>query len=317
MSVAGAMNCFIHKNILRVSKANLDASIKFYTNILRMNYVKETWNDKLHHCFVYGVKPPYKQSMVALVEEENFQVSYENSGYWKIGITMYDVNAALKKMQEYGLKDDQPGEQFLDVGLLKHLVDPSGYTIELLQESFEANLVKIVESEEKKKLSVLDQPSEKPPHLGQITIRSSDIEKSKAFYTDVLGMKLVCIEDLTPKYPFVLYFFGYTEEKPPKDDLNDVANREWLYSRGFCQIEIQVYPNKDKSKKYITNDENELGLKLGHAGFSVKLDQSYIGNILNNGDDSVIVKNELKSTGEIVLRDPDGYIVTVIPNESQ
>ena len=75
--------------------------------------------------------------------------------------------------------------------------------------------------------------------IGQITTRITDPAKSLEFYTNVLRMKLLSIQEVT-KYRFTLYFLGYTEDIPPnEDDLTDVKNREWLWQRKYTTLELQ------------------------------------------------------------------------------
>ena len=57
-------------------------------------------------------------------------------------------------------------------------------------------------------------------------------------YRDLLGMKLLSIQDIAP-YGFCLYFLGFTDDIPPSDDLHDVSIREWLWQRPYTTLEIQ------------------------------------------------------------------------------
>ena len=84
-------------------------------------------------------------SGVKLIKELNSpKSSYKsdrNNVYWKIGLTLTDVNLATEKLRNHGCSVSNPA-QFLDIGYLCHLADPDGFGIELLQHTFEKNFVK-------------------------------------------------------------------------------------------------------------------------------------------------------------------------------
>ena len=150
----------------------------------------------------------------------------------------------------------------MDIGFLTHLNDPCGFSIELLQTTFEQNneirkqLINDVIKEEDQVISKLkvQQPTKRnksPPGnkpsllssqpfvIGQITTRISNPEKSLEFYTKTLKMKLLSIQEVK-EYKFTLYFLGYTSDDPPKrDDLKHVDNREWLWQRKYTTLELQ------------------------------------------------------------------------------
>ena len=109
------------------------------------------------------------------------------SGYWKVGFALHDVNHAVKYLQTKGI-DVSEGNQFLDVGFLTHMKDPQGYSIELLQRTFEENFKSSENTSD-----LLSQPLEIIPVIGQITLRVFDASRSISFY-ESLGMKVICIE---------------------------------------------------------------------------------------------------------------------------
>merc|ERR1719265_1795642 len=90
------------------------------------------------------------------------------TGYWKIGIGLPDVDAAVDNLRDAGVAVEK-GSQFLDVGFLTHMRDPAGYTIELLQDSFECNFCPQPR---------VDRPLAcRHPKVGQVTLRVADIER--------------------------------------------------------------------------------------------------------------------------------------------
>ena len=89
------------------------------------------------------------------------------SCYWKIGVCVPDVELARSRIMLKGVQVSAPS-QFMEVGFLCHLSDPSGFSIELLQHKFQSNFVPTSPDES----LALGQPAV----IGQITTRSTNIE---------------------------------------------------------------------------------------------------------------------------------------------
>ena len=150
--------------------------------------------------------------------------------YWKIGITLPNVDMAVAQLQGRGVEVSAP-KQFQDIGYMAHLADPAGYQIELLQHHFEGNRAADVGDS--------DAPLGGGARIGQITLRTDDVEASLGVWRDQLGMKLLSVQPVVG-FGFTLYFLGFTDEVPPGDGLEDVANREWLWKRVYTTLELQV-----------------------------------------------------------------------------
>lgn len=147
--------------------------------------------------------------------------------YWKIGITLPDVDLAAAFLREKGVEVSEP-KQFLDIGYMCHLSDPEGFVIELLQHGFEGN---------------------RPEHaadpaapfaqarVGQITLRTGDIAAEDAFCR-AQGMRLLSMQDVG-QYGFDLHFYAFTDDVLPNPDLWAVGNREWLWKRPYTTLEFQ------------------------------------------------------------------------------
>lgn len=157
--------------------------------------------------------------------------------YWKIGITLPNVDIAHSQLREVGVEVSQP-RQFGEIGYMCHLEDPEGFSIELLQHRFEGKQA----------------PDEGDPaaplggdaRIGQITLRVADLDAALGFYRDRLGMSLLSIQPV-PDYGFTLYFLAFTEERPPTSDLEAVANREWLWQRPYTTLELQHFPGATRA----------------------------------------------------------------------
>lgn len=158
--------------------------------------------------------------------------SDKSSVYWKIGLTMPNVDLAREKISNNSVTVSNPS-QFLDIGYMCHLNDAEGFAIELLQWTFEKNLAPFP--------PIQDQVLGQNPLMGQITLRSSKIDESLGFYRDILGMKLLSKQKVE-LYGFTLYFLAFTDEEPPIADLESVENRQWLWQRQFTTIELQYKP---------------------------------------------------------------------------
>ena len=153
----------------------------------------------------------------------------KQSGYWKIGITVRDVDIARQLLLANGI-EVSTAAQFLDIGYLCHLADPDGYSIELLQHDFEENH----ESQKRQSQFALGTPAT----LGQVTLRITDPEKSLAFYETALGLRLLS-RQIIPQHGFTLYFLAEPSEDPPYADVDAVQNREWLWRRPYTVLQLQ------------------------------------------------------------------------------
>lgn len=56
-------------------------------------------------------------------------------------------------------------------------------------------------------------------------------------------------------YKFCLYFFAFTEDIPPNNDLNAVENREWLWKKEYTQIELKATQLDNQYKLSTTTDQ--------------------------------------------------------------
>ncbi|MFA3919763.1 VOC family protein [Ruegeria hyattellae] len=151
--------------------------------------------------------------------------------YWKIGITLTNLDHAVRVLWDKGVDVSDP-KQFLDIGYMAHLSDPEGFAIELLQWDFEGN-----------RASDAGDP-EAPfaeARIGQITLRSGDVQADTVYWKD-LGMRLLSLQDVSA-YGFDLHFLAFTDDHPPLPDLWSAGNREWLWRRPYTVLEFQHVEN--------------------------------------------------------------------------
>jgi catechol 2,3-dioxygenase-like lactoylglutathione lyase family enzyme len=224
---------------LRLHPSQLEETRNFYVSVLGMRDEAAVADaQRLRLGFEYAASSCGLEFMVCESASKPYSSSREDI-YWKIGIVLHDVEAAAAVLAAKGVTVGKPS-QFHDIGFLCHIADqPHKFTIELLQTTFESNADvrnRFVASEDDRERFPLLQAA---PVIGQITTRITDPERSLEFYTKLLGMKLLSIQRVD-QYEFVLYFLAFTDDEPPQpDQLESVANREWLWQRPYTVLELQ------------------------------------------------------------------------------
>ena len=263
------------------------ALAEWYTNILGMS-VSQISED------VYECGYPTQDLRLSLRKsaESSSNNSSGMSVYWKIGIGLEDVSLGQKRILAKGVQITEP-HQFQEIGFLCHLKDGAGFSLELLQDTFEKNFVKPAEKPEL--------PLGQPGKIGQITIRSSNIEKTLALYEKSLGMKMLSIQEVE-QYGFTLYFLAFTDDCPPQsDNLHAVENREWLWQRDYTTLEIQYKAGFELSG---------LSPDYGVGGVYIKLDQDPTP-LLKQNQIAYTEIPEKDGGAKLEIKDHDGFIVNV------
>lgn len=149
--------------------------------------------------------------------------------YWKIAITLPDLDCAYRQLSARGIEVTAPN-QFRDIAYMSHLADPEGHTIELIQHTFDGNVLT------RRGDDAL--PLGGGAQLGLITLRTDDLEAEFSACRDKFGMRYLSRQDV-PDLGFCLYFFAFTEETPPIPDVDAIENREWLWQRPYTVLEFQ------------------------------------------------------------------------------
>ncbi|CAE7672004.1 Glo1 [Symbiodinium sp. CCMP2456] len=275
--------------VLRIAPARLQATSEFYRKSLGMVQV----GDDSEAPDVRELRVPETRSCaVRLVADDTVKVAYSHSKgdlYWKIGLAVDDVQAAAARL---GVP---PGSQFRDIGFLTHMADPAGFCIELLQTTFESSAA---ERAERLTRPVANKATIAQDFvIGQITTRITDPKRSLDFYQRVMGMKLLSVQEVAP-YGFTLYFVAYTEDSPPKADLEAVENREWLYQRDYTTLELQHRWDYRPGSLRLPADDEE-----GMAGIVVRLPPEELRRLAEGEG----------GEGRAVLHDPDGLRIQLEP----
>ena len=117
-------------------------------------------------------------------------------------------------------------------------------------------------------------------------LRVGDLEKSVAFYTDVLGMQLLRRKDYAPGR-FTLAFLGYGNEKE--------------------HTVLELTHNWD-------TEHYDLGNGYGHIALGVQDIQATCAGIADRGGRLVREPGPMKHGSTVIafLEDPDGYKVELI-----
>lgn len=117
-------------------------------------------------------------------------------------------------------------------------------------------------------------------------LRVGDLDKSKQFYTEILGMKLLRQKDY-PEGKFTLAFLGYGDESE--------------------ESAIELTYNWDKS-------EYDLGNGFGHIAIEVPDVYAACEQIKAKGGEVVREAGPMKHSTTVLafVKDPDGYLIELL-----
>lgn len=153
--------------------------------------------------------------------------SEQRDFYWKIGITVRDLDIAVAHVRREGWSVSDP-VQFRDIGYLCHLRDPDGFAVELLQQGFEGRAKPIARGH----------PIGGQATLAHLTLRVTDLDAAREVFENRLGMRLMSVQPVSD-LGFCLYFYGWSDDTLPDESLTAVENREWLWARPYTLVELQ------------------------------------------------------------------------------
>lgn len=271
-------------------EAVLQSALEWYQECLGMTVIKEfagyTW---------VGFADMPDSSVVEFTIAPEGSTKYEAQDtdlYWKIGLGLSDVNAARNRLQLKNVDVSEPC-QFHEIGFLCHLKDPTGYCIELLQHHFQSNFSEEYASSQADPQRPLGQPAV----IGQVTLRVANAERSLEFYRDHLGMTLVSKQNVPDK--FDLYFLAACDDERPKEDIEAVENREWLWQRKYTTLELQH-----------RIEETPCRENRGFRGIGVRVRSARFRDLEQCSPQSPC-ENKIYGETVLFLTDPDGAEVMV------
>ena len=287
-------------------------SARFYQDVLGMSLVAQTGNDASHGFEVHyryefrdtaavaETDEPVPCSQLDLIytagpiQGESIDRSARDLGYWKIGVTLSDVDLAFAAVAAAGIDVSTP-QQFLNIGYLCHLRDPDGYGIEFLQHRFAED----------------QQPGapdpryalRSAPRLAHISLRIRDPEPSLRFYVDGLGMSLLSVQSV-PENRFTLYFLSYPVGPRRARDDDDIAHREWLWQRPYAMLELQHRWDGPPDGRY------RVDAASGFARIDIATRERQ--RILSRLPEMYIRDESYSADDMTQLRDPDAYAIRLI-----
>lgn len=310
MISTGSGDIQIAQHTLRISNAAV--SLPFYQDKLGMTLLAQRSNGDDRHYFLGFIAPGetltasesdpaqwQSRSFLELVHSEagpelDVRIQPDNGeGYWKIAISISELDIAHDRLMANGVEVDTP-RQIGDIAYLCHFNDPDGYCIELIQHDFLQN----------------HQPAAEDPAyaLGSrptfslITYRVKDAEASLRFYTERLGMRLLSVQAVEQR-GFTLYFLACTDEDPPHADLAHVDNREWLWQRPYSMVELQHVWGTEET----TDFSYRVGPDTGFVGISFATQ-----NIQKFSEAEAMDVDPVLETSTFTVFDPDGYAIRLI-----
>ncbi|MCK5820152.1 MAG: VOC family protein [Psychromonas sp.] len=200
---------------------NFDGLKAFYVDILGMK------NFSTIDTMIFGFN---KESCTICFHKKQSMpyISTPNDFYWKIGITLKNLDLAVEHLHKKNIVVSSP-VQFKDIGYMAKITDPKGFIIELLQQGF-------LGYEEKIDNNI--HPIGPQGIFAHITLRIHDLQKSTYYFEKILKMRLMSIQAVK-EYGFCLYFYSFSNERLPNEDLHAVKNRQWLWRRPYTFIELQ------------------------------------------------------------------------------
>ena len=139
---------------------------------------------------------------------------------------MANLDAAADYLRNSGVSISAP-RQFADIGYMAHCKDPSGATIELLQQYPLGRERDIGDGH----------PVACGAILAHLTLRVRNLASAQRWCADQ-GLKLRSVEALE-SYGFSLYFYAYQQEVPPQDSVVGANHRVWLWQRPYTLLELQ------------------------------------------------------------------------------
>ncbi|TNE50097.1 MAG: VOC family protein [Deltaproteobacteria bacterium] len=181
--------------------------------------------------------------------------------YWKFAIHISNLDLAVEQLVAKGISVSEP-QQFRDIAYLCHMTDPEGHVIELIQHTFEG--------EQRTSEGDPELPLGGDAHLGLVTLRTDNMEVEFARCVDELGMSYLSRQALTD-LGFDLYFFAFTDEQPPNEDLNSVENRPWLWQRPYTVLEFQHRLTGESIQQKPEDSVGAATVLLGHPGGRVEV----------------------------------------------
>ncbi|QDG74738.1 VOC family protein [Labrenzia sp. PHM005] len=235
---------------LTLNVTNPDTLAEFYCRILGMRRFERDG------CIAVGYG---NEGAVLVLKPVDDRAPYQHSNtdrYWKIGLTLPDIDCANARLKAHGISASEP-HQFRDIGYLSHFADPEGHIIELVQHTFEGET----------KITTGDPalPLGGGAEIGLVTLRTDNIEKEIDRCEATLGLKSLVRERISD-LGFDLYFLGRPGDTPPDPDPDALINRPWLYQRSYTVLEFQHIKRKTEILAPMPGQKGYSGITVERTG---------------------------------------------------
>lgn len=286
--------------------SNLERSIKWYVDGFGVSVIKRLDTEDYLSAFIAPDSPNQPHAGLPLAERDgvielrqlkdmspDIKIFNGNTdpyrGFGHICFAVSNIAEYQKKLLELGVEFKKRVED----GLMKTIafvLDPDQYWVELIENAIN------------KKEGEYDLSSNRMNHT---MVRVKDPQVSVKFYTEVLGMRLLSVREITAA-KFTLYFLGYDS------DPDFVSNSETKEKQGERQSIIELTHNwgteKDDSFDgyYIFgNDDKVIG--FDHFSISCRYATHFIKALASNEE----VKFIEKKTDTATITDPDGWKIEI------
>lgn len=210
-----------------------------------------------------------EQTHFAIELTYNYGVeSYDlGTGFGHFGLAVPDVYATVDTIKAANGKiTREPGPVKGGQSVIAFAEDPSGYKWELIQRKGDI-----------------------PEPMAQVMLRVGDLERSIAYYRDVLGMKLLRTRD-NPEYKYTLAFMGYGEEESSTvfELTYNYGVTEYTRGDGYAQVAVS------------TKDVYKTAEAIRAAGGTVTREPGPVPGI---------------GTKVVACTDPDGWKIVFVDEE--
>ena len=146
--------------------------------------------------------------------------------------------------------------------------------------------------------------------MNQTMLRIKDPEVTVAFYTDVLGMRLLDRYDFEDM-EFSLYFMGYSDAQLPEDP---AERARWV----FAQPALGEFTHNwgtESEADFAYHNGNDDPRGFGHIGISVPDVYAACERLEGLGVEFVKRPDDGSMKGLAFIRDPDGYWIEILSSD--
>eukprot|EP00008_Paramoeba_atlantica_P011318 CAMPEP_0201491690 /NCGR_PEP_ID=MMETSP0151_2-20130828/30817_1 /ASSEMBLY_ACC=CAM_ASM_000257 /TAXON_ID=200890 /ORGANISM="Paramoeba atlantica, Strain 621/1 / CCAP 1560/9" /LENGTH=288 /DNA_ID=CAMNT_0047878165 /DNA_START=150 /DNA_END=1016 /DNA_ORIENTATION=+ len=227
--------------------------------------------------------------------QEDFSVNNGNvephRGFGHIAFNTEDVYKCSEELEADGVKFKKRPDEGNMKGLAFAL-DPDGYWIEIVKRPASAGIALKY-------------------NLSQTMMRIKDPKKSIPFYTDLLGMTVVC-EKHFPQWKFSLYFLSSLAEGVKAPDPKSEEGGEFLKNSFNPVLELTHNHGTEDDETFSYHNGNTEPKGFGHIGFLVDDVYKACEDYEQAGVSFVKKPDGGKMKGLAFVKDPDGYWVEII-----